>query len=104
VLDSEQISLARAKARAAYDQARARRERAKADLIERRVIEVETARDQLRLLAEAVRRQLDLAPSFLPADLSPEVREASSLAMAEAICRALRELEVQSDRIQKEVM
>ena len=91
-MDEADIQLVRSKARAAYDQARARRERAKADLIERTSIPLEYAREQVAALADGVRRQLDLAPSFLSADLTPEIREAATVAMADAISRALNEL------------
>jgi len=86
------IAEARARARLAHEQARARRERTKADLLEGKSIPIEDARRQILDLAAAVRGALDHAPAYLPADLQPEVREAAARAMSEAIAHALREI------------
>lgn len=88
-----QISLARSRARAAYDHARARREKAKADLLEGKTIFVTDALEQIQGLCSSIRRQLDLAPAYLSSDLTPDVREAAAEAMRSAITRALSELE-----------
>ncbi len=74
---------------------RTRRKRAELDLAARRgdLMPVAEARVQICALASAVRRQLDLAPAYLPADLTPEAREAATLAMRGAIRRALSELD-----------
>lgn len=93
------IGLARAKARAAYDHARARRERAKADILEGKAIMLDDALAQMAALASGVRRQLDLAPAYLSADLTPEVREAAAAAMAEAIHRALNDLTIRTPHV-----
>jgi phage terminase Nu1 subunit (DNA packaging protein) len=86
------IALLRAKAKAAREQAEARRAKVRADLAEGKVIPLEDARGQMVAMASAVRRALDLAPAYLRSDLTPEVREAATSAMRDAIHRALGEI------------
>jgi hypothetical protein len=85
----ERVADARQKARLAREQADARRARVRADLAERQVVRLDEAREQILALATGVRRALDLMPSFLPSDLTPEAREACSVAMACAVERAM---------------
>lgn len=87
-----EIGIRRAQARAKYDEARARRERLRADAMEGKSIDLADAQAQINGLAAAVRRQLNLAPAYLSADLQPDVREAAAKAMADAIHRALGDL------------
>ncbi len=87
------LAQARGKARVAYEQARARRERVRADLAEGRVIELSEARQQIVSLATNIRAQLDKAQAYLPSHLSPDERSACEKALSTAIVSALRELE-----------
>jgi hypothetical protein len=85
----ERVAEARAKARLAREQAEARRARVRADLAERHVIKLDEAREQVLALTSAIRRALDLLPSLLPSDLSPENRDACARAMEQAVERAM---------------
>ena len=87
------VALLRARARAAREQAEARRSRVRADLAEGKVIALEDARAQIAGLALAIRRALDMAPSYLSSDLAPDVREAAAAAMAKAIHQAMMRID-----------
>jgi hypothetical protein len=78
-------------ARLKKEESDARKAKIRADVLEQKYMPVEDARSQMLAMASGVRRALDLAPSFLPSDLSPEEREACVSAMSQA-----HELAVQS--------
>ena len=98
----EKVAAARARARLAREQAVARRERVRADLAERRSISVEEARDAVMRLAAGVRRALDLMPSFLPADLTPEQRSSCERAMSMSVSRAMATITKEQDRAEED--
>jgi hypothetical protein len=98
----DRVADARAKARLAKEQADARRARVRADLAERQVIRLDEAREQVLALATSVKRALDLLPSFLPSDLSPENRDACNLAMEQAVSRAMAAINREESRAQYE--
>ena len=88
------VAQQRAKARLMREHAEARRANVRAAMAEGSVIRLEDAKAEIMELAASVRHALTIMPSFLPAHLSPEEREACSQAMASAAARAMQSIEI----------